>query len=69
MVPALSYICQVSGIFIRPDVISLYINGYFNFRIAYLKRGIFQSSFISMLLKLMLIIRYYNNLQIYFTNK
>lgn len=45
---------KVSSILIK-CVISLCIDDHFNFRISYLKRGIFQSSFISMLLKLMLI--------------
>lgn len=67
MVPAPSYVCQVSNILIRPVVTLLYISGHYNFRTAYRKGG-FQSSFISMLLKLALI-KCDNNLQIYFTKK
>lgn len=55
MVPALSYICGVSSILIRPDVVtSLHIHGNFNFRIIYLKGGGFFSGFISILLNFML---------------
>lgn len=48
---------------IRPDVILLYIDGHFNFRITNLKRGIFQSVFISMLLNLIL-----SNINVIFTD-
>lgn len=42
MVPALSYMCEVSSILSRPDVVtSLHIYGRFNFRIKDLKGGEF----------------------------
>ena len=45
MIYAFSYIYEVGRIVIRPDVISFCVNGNYNFRIIYLKRGIFQSDF------------------------
>lgn len=53
MIFAFSYICEVSSIVIRPDVISLYVNGNYNFRIIYLRREFFKVVF-SMLLNLIL---------------
>lgn len=64
MVPALSCICEVSNILIRPDIVtSLYIHGNFNFRIMYLKGGAFFRVVLLTLLNFML-----TNINVTFTD-